>query len=552
MRRWLATLLALAAGAALMPAVLSPATATATASASEHDEDVLVFGDAGFHGSPADVELSRPIVGMAVTPTEAGYWLVASDGGIFSYGDAGFEGSAGAIELNSPIVGIAPTATGEGYWLVATDGGIFSYGDARFHGSAGAIDLNSPIVAVGVTPTGAGYWLAAADGGIFSYGDARFFGSAGAIDLNSPIVGMAATPTGAGYWLTASDGGIFSYGDAAFHGSAGAVDLSEPIAGMAATPTGDGYWLLAADGGVFAYGEAAFHGSGGDLDLGDRRAEAIVATSTGEGYWIALGDGKQLPRGGHRLFPTYRTVLFYGRPGDPRLGTLGAGTPDEVAGRLEGQAAPYGDYGRPLQPGFEVIASLATAAAGADGDYSSPIDHGTLDIWLAAARRHRLLLILDIQPGRADFLDEVRRYERFLIEPEVGVALDPEWSVRAPERPGGGTIGSTDGATVNRVADYLAGLVQAHNLPEKLLIVHQFTHGMVRDRHLIRDRPELAITFHADGFGGQAAKRSKYDALHGEPPFESGIKVFYRQDSPVFTPAEVMGLSPRPDLVTYQ
>ena len=44
---------------------------------------------------------------MSSTYNGAGYWLVASDGGIFTYGNAGFAGSAGNIALSSPIVGIA-------------------------------------------------------------------------------------------------------------------------------------------------------------------------------------------------------------------------------------------------------------------------------------------------------------------------------------------------------------------------------------------------------------------------------------------------------------
>ena len=103
-----------------------------------------------------------------------------------------FVGSAGAIKLNQPIVGMATTSTNDGYWLVASDGGIFAYGDARFFGSAGAIKLNKPIVGMSVTPTGNGYWLVASDGGIFAYGDARFYGSTGAISLNQPIVSYGA------------------------------------------------------------------------------------------------------------------------------------------------------------------------------------------------------------------------------------------------------------------------------------------------------------------------------------------------------------------------
>jgi len=104
--------------------------------------------------------------------TQAGYLLVASDGGIFSFGAAQFRGSIAATPLNAPIVGMAATPDGGGYWLVAADGGIFAYGDALFHGSAGATHLNAPIVGMAATPDGGGYWLVAADGGIFAYGDA--------------------------------------------------------------------------------------------------------------------------------------------------------------------------------------------------------------------------------------------------------------------------------------------------------------------------------------------------------------------------------------------
>ena len=122
---------------------------------------------------------------------------------------------------------MAATADDEGYWLVASDGGIFSFGDARLFGSTGAIHLNKPIVGMASTPDGGGYWLVASDGGIFTFGDAqsstaRPVGSY----LNKPIVGMAATPDGAGYWLVASDGGIFNFGDAPFDGSSAGTSAS--------------------------------------------------------------------------------------------------------------------------------------------------------------------------------------------------------------------------------------------------------------------------------------------------------------------------------------
>jgi hypothetical protein len=209
---------------------------------------------------PALHHLASPLVGGDSTPSERGFWLVASDGGIFSYGDASFHGSTGAIHLNKAIVAMASTRAGRGYWLVASDGGIFSFGDASFRGSTGAIHLNRPIVGMAATASGRGYWLVASDGGIFCFGDAGFHGSTGAIHLNRPIVAMAATPSGRGYWLLASDGGIFCFGDAGFHGSAAGA-LPAPARAIRRTASGRGYWILATDGTVRAYGDAADYGS---------------------------------------------------------------------------------------------------------------------------------------------------------------------------------------------------------------------------------------------------------------------------------------------------
>jgi uncharacterized delta-60 repeat protein len=194
---------------------------------------------------------------------DPGYWLVASDGGIFAF-NAPFSGSTGAITLNKPIVGMAADPDGKGYWLVASDGGIFAF-DAPFFGSTGAITLNKPIVGMAATRTGKGYFLVASDGGIFAFGDAVFKGSTGAITLNKPVVGMAADPDGSGYYLVASDGGIFAF-DAAFKGSTGAITLNKPIVGMAADADGSGYYLVASDGGIFAF-DAVFKGSTGALTL---------------------------------------------------------------------------------------------------------------------------------------------------------------------------------------------------------------------------------------------------------------------------------------------
>ncbi|MGH9267111.1 MAG: Calx-beta domain-containing protein, partial [Acidimicrobiales bacterium] len=124
-------------------------------------------------------------------PKLRSYWMVASDGGIFSFGDAGFFGSTGDQVLNRPVVGMAATPSGQGYWMVASDGGIFSFGDAGFFGSTGDLVLNRPIVGMASTGTGVGYWMVASDGGIFAFGDAEFRGSTGDLVLNLPVVAMA-------------------------------------------------------------------------------------------------------------------------------------------------------------------------------------------------------------------------------------------------------------------------------------------------------------------------------------------------------------------------
>ena len=238
-------------------------------------------GSAGIPGPPSP---SPP------APPNSSYWLVASDGGIFSFGNAQFYGSMGGKPLNDPIVGMTPTSSRGGYWEVASDGGIFGFGNAQFYGSMGGKPLNRPIVGMAATPDGGGYWEVASDGGIFSFGDATFYGSMGGKPLNKPIVGMATTHDGLGYWLVASDGGIFSYGDAAFHGSMGGQPLNKPIVGMAGTPDALGYWLVASDGGIFNFGDAVFAGSAGGTPL-NKPAVAMAATPAGGGYWIAASDG---------------------------------------------------------------------------------------------------------------------------------------------------------------------------------------------------------------------------------------------------------------------
>ena len=278
-----------------------------------------------------------------------------------------------------------------------------------------------------------------------------------------------------------------------------------------------------------------------------------AVTGTAPAELDALLFGPELPGGGRYLFPDRRVVGFYGSHFDPRLGVLGEQAPSEVGPRLAAQAQPYADLGdRPVLLAFDLIASLATREAGVDGDYSSPSTDEEVQAWLDAARAIDAYLVLDLQTGRTDFLTEARRYERFLREPDVGLALDPEWRTPAPGSPGGGTVGYVTDEEVNATSAWLAQLVVEGGLPEKLLVVHGFRSDMVRDRADVVARPGVALAFHMDGQGSRRQKLETYRVLRAAAPFWNGFKLFYDEDPDLFAPQDVLGLDPVPDLVTYQ
>lgn len=276
------------------------------------DGGVFTYGSSGFHGSTGGIRLNAPIVGGTRTPSSNGYWEVASDGGVFAFGDASFDGSMGGQHLNAPIVGMAATPDAQGYWLVAADGGIFGFGDAPFRGSMGGRHLNAPIVGVAATGTGNGYWLVAKDGGIFTFGDATFHGSMGGQHLNAGVVGMAGTQLGDGYWLVAADGGVFTFGTAAYLGSMGANTLNAPVVGMSVTSAFDGYTLVGADGGVFTFGNALFEGSAGQLRL---NAPVVSMTQIGPtvgGRVLLVGTFDGIPGD----YATIQAAVNAAKPGD--------------------------------------------------------------------------------------------------------------------------------------------------------------------------------------------------------------------------------------------
>ena len=241
-----------------------------------------------------------------------GYWINASDGGVFSFGNAQFHGSTGGMRLNQPVVGMASTHDAGGYWEVATDGGVFSFGDATFHGSTGSIRLNKPMVGMAVTPDGGGYWLVASDGGIFAYGDAGFYGSTGSLVLNKPVIGMVPTRDGRGYWLIASDGGVFAFGDAGFFGSLGGAPPATALVGVAPTPDGAGYWVLGANGTAYTFGDAPQVGvSGVSPALSGMRSPmtGLIPDFSGQGFDAVNGSGQAFAFGDAPYFGDVTTAV---------------------------------------------------------------------------------------------------------------------------------------------------------------------------------------------------------------------------------------------------
>jgi hypothetical protein len=283
---------------------------------------------------------------------------------------------------------------------------------------------------------------------------------------------------------------------------------------------------------------------------GDSRADTAARAVAAGGH--AQRAPAQLPGGGRHLFPERRVIAFYGNPRDDELGVLGIGTPAHAARRLLEQAAPYDRKSRHVLPAMELIATVATADAGPSGLYRDHISFGKIRSYLKAARAVKALLVLDIQPGRGEFGPEIERLRPFLEQPDVGLALDPEWHVGAGQVPGK-VIGSTDADVVNAAAAYLGRIVRARDLPEKLLIVHRFTDNMIARSDRLAPVRGVQTVVNVDGFGSNTVKIAKYKAFVATTPrMRRGFKLFYKEDVKTMTPRQVMGMSPRPDVVVYE
>lgn len=269
----------------------------------------------------------------------------------------------------------------------------------------------------------------------------------------------------------------------------------------------------------------------------------------------AAESGWQLPHGGQRPFDGHRYVALYGAPGAPVLGVLGEQDPAATVRRAEATAKEYDGLGdEPVTPAMEVIATVAAGDAGPDGDYSTELPVSTLEPYVDAAHDAGMPVILDLQPGRSDFLSQAKRYESLLRKPGVWLALDPEWRLTADQVPLE-QIGSVSASEVNAVSSWLADLVRSEGLPPKALVLHQFRLSMITDRASLASHPELDLLVHVDGQGSQPDKQATWKALHDGAPEDVhwGWKNFFDEDTPMLSPEQTMrDVQPTPSLITYQ
>ncbi|MHA7278363.1 serine/threonine-protein kinase [Arthrobacter sp. MDT2-2] len=264
----------------------------------------------------------------------------------------------------------------------------------------------------------------------------------------------------------------------------------------------------------------------------------------------------QLPGGGQTVFPGRRMVALYGHPSGPYLGALGEQDIEATLARVKDLAAQYQPFSdEPVVPALDLIATVASADPGADGDYSSETSIDQLEPWIDAAEEQGVYVVLDLQSGRSDFLSQAKLYEELLARPSVGLALDPEWRLLPGQQPLE-QIGTVSAAEINAASTWLANLTRDRALPQKLLMIHQFRIDMISEREdLDVSRTELAVTLHADGHGTPAQKLDTWFALQSVPPEGTwpSWKNFYDEDQPMLTPEQTYTLiDPKPWLVTYQ
>ncbi len=295
-----------------------------------------------------------------------------------------------------------------------------------------------------------------------------------------------------------------------------------------------------------------------EMILGASQVEVLSDLGEDADWQLAVVlRGDEIPGGGWLMFDAgfnRRLVAMYGHPSTPGLGVLGEQDAEEGVERLQTIAEGYDADGAVILPTFEIIATVASAGPGEDGDYSAETTRAEIRPWVETAAANDMYVVLDLQPGRTDYLTQAKIYEEFLRLPNVGLALDPEWRLK-PNEVHLRQIGTVDAEEINQVVEWLAGIVREEALPQKLLILHQFRLQMITNRHLVETPPELAVLVHMDGQGPVRDKINTWNLLTRQPDagqFYWGWKNFFDEDFTIATPEQVLERTPTPLFVSFQ
>jgi hypothetical protein len=288
-----------------------------------------------------------------------------------------------------------------------------------------------------------------------------------------------------------------------------------------------------------------------------RRRLAFLAASLVMLVSVALaiavdGPAAQMSPGADPVPDDAVIVAHHGAAGDAAAGLL-EGPPPEVAADLQARVARFAaGSSAPVVPAIHLTAVRATDEPGDDGLYRTRESADTIRMYLDAARSIDAQLILDVRPGRARWIDELRRLRPFLAEPDVGISLDPEWKT-GPSGVPGEQVGQIGATTVNQLSRFVGELAVQNELPDKLMVIHQFAPGMIANREGIVRRAGVDLVIDVNGHGDPASKRATYAALTAEPgAWRWGIKLFPGLEPNPLTPDELRELDPAPALVIYQ
>ena len=259
------------------------------------------------------------------------------------------------------------------------------------------------------------------------------------------------------------------------------------------------------------------------------------------------------------ILPYKRIVAYYGNLYSKKMGILGEYPPKEMWRRLniEVNAWKKIDPSTPVQPAIHYIAAVAQGIPMKDGKYCKRMPDCQIDSALEIAKMGNAIVFLDVQVALSNVRTEVPKLEKYLKMPQVHLGIDPEFSMKDGSVPGR-RIGTMDDSDVNFCSEYLAKLVKENNLPPKILIVHRFTQGMLKNYKGIKLHPEVQIVMNMDGWGEPTLKYSTYDRyIYREPVQFTGFKLFYKNDlkkAPhrMLTPPDLMKLKPQPIYIQYQ